>query len=335
MSQLTVLSAGPGVTVQDAGRPGHLATGLSRGGAADPLALAEGAALLSQPPDTAAIEMAAMGGTFRADRDLRIALTGAPMQATVDGERLAWNASHLLEAGKTLALGGVTQGAYGYLHIGGGVATEPVLGSRATHLAAGLGAALRKGDTLPLGQDRGGETGMMLDVADRVSGGTVRVVPSMQTDRFAPADLQRFEDTPFTRDPRGNRMGVKMQFEGDPFAAQDQLVILSEIIVPGDIQATGDGAPFVLLSECQTTGGYPRIATVIPADLPRIAQAGPGATIRFAFVTREQALAAHRAHVAHLAKLPRAPRPRIRNPHDIPDLLSYQMIGGVTAGDET
>ncbi|WP_425051488.1 biotin-dependent carboxyltransferase family protein [Psychromarinibacter sp. S121] len=335
MSRLTVISAGPGVTVQDMGRPGHLATGLSRGGAADPLALAEGAALLGQLPETAAIEMAGMGGVFTADRDLRIALTGAPMQATVDGERLHWNTSHHLKAGQHLAIGGAERGAYGYLHIGGGIATEPVLGSRAAHLAAGLGAGLTEGDTLPLGQDRAGETGLTLDVADRFSGGTVRVIPSMQTDQFAPGDLRRFEETAFSRDPRGNRMGVKMRFDGAPFAAQDQLVILSEIIVPGDIQATGDGAPFVLLSECQTTGGYPRIATVIPADLPRIAQAGPGAPVRFVFVSRAQALAAHRAHADHIARLPRAPRPRIRNPHDIPDLLSYQLIGGVTAGDET
>ena len=134
---------------------------------------------------------------------------------------------------------------------------------------------------------------MTLDIADRFTGGTVRIVPSVQTARFAPEDLQRFETTDFTRDVRGNRMGVRLTFDGAPFAAQDQLSILSEIIVPGDIQATGDGTPFVLLNECQTTGGYPRIATVLPCDLNLIAQARPGDTIRFRFVTRAEALAAH------------------------------------------
>ncbi|MDF0601014.1 biotin-dependent carboxyltransferase family protein [Psychromarinibacter sp. C21-152] len=331
---LTIHSAGPGLTVQDTGRPGHLGQGLSRGGAADPLALAEGAALLGQPPDTAAVEMAGMGGVVSADTDIRIALTGAPMQATLNGERLTWNASHTLPAGARLAIGGARQGTYGYLHLGGGIATEPVLGARSAHLAAGLGRALAEGDTLPLGPDHAGETGQTLDIADRFSGGTVRVIPSMQTDRFAPDDLKRFEDTEFTRDPRGNRMGVKMRFDGAPFAAQDQLHILSEIIVPGDIQATGDGAPFVLLSECQTTGGYPRIATVIPPDLPRVAQARAGDTIRFAFVTRDEALAALRDHANRLAQLPKSTRPLVRNPHDIPDLLGYQLIGGVTTGRE-
>lgn len=331
---LTIHSAGPGLTVQDTGRPGHLGHGLSRGGAADPLALAEGAALLGQPPDTACIEMAGMGGVVSADTDTRIALTGAPMQATLNGEALAWHASHLLPAGAHLAIGGARSGTYGYLHLGGGIATEPLLGSRSAHLAAGLGRALAEGDTLPLGADHAGETGQTLDVADRFSGGTVRVVPSMQTDRFSDDDLKRFEDTEFTRDPRGNRMGMKMRFDGAPFAAADQLHILSEIIVPGDIQATGDGAPFVLLSECQTTGGYPRLATVIPPDLPRVAQARPGAAIRFTFISRDQALAALREHANHLKQLPKAPRPLIRNPHDIPDLLGYQLIGGVTTGTE-
>ncbi len=331
---LTIHSAGPGVTVQDMGRPGHLATGLSRGGAADILALHEGAALLGQPPDSAALEMAGMGGVFSADTDIRIALTGAPMQATLNGEALAWNASHALPAGANLAISGATRGTYGYLHVGGGIATQPVLGARSAHLAAGIGAALAAGDTLPLGADKPGPVGRTLDIADRFSGGTVRIVPSVQTSRFAPGDLDRFEQTDFARDARGNRVGVKMRFDGAPFAARGQLAILSEIIVPGDIQATGDGAPYVLLCECQTTGGYPRIATVIAPDLPRVAQARPGDALRFAFIDRDAGLAALRTHAQHLAGLPRAVRALVRNPHDIPDLLSYQLIGGVTAGDE-
>jgi allophanate hydrolase len=336
VSALTVEAAGPGLTVQDLGRPGHLGHGLSQGGAADPLALAEGAALLGQPVACAALEMAGMGGRFTVEADTCIALTGAPMTATLEGAALAWNASHLLPAGAVLAIGGARRGAYGYLHLGGGIDTEPVLGARGAHLAAGIGRLLRDGDRLPLGRDGNGKgrTGLTLQVPDRFSGGTVRVVPSVQTGRFAREDLDRFEATAFTRDPRGNRMGVKMRFDGAPFAARGQLNILSEIIVPGDIQATGDGAPYVLLAECQTTGGYPRIATVLPADLPLVAQAGPGAALRFAFVTRDAALAAETRARAHLKDLPRQVTPLIRDPHDIPDLLSYQLIGGVTAGEE-
>lgn len=329
---LTVLDCGPGVTVQDLGHPGHLASGLSRGGAIDPLALAEGAALLGQDPSLAAIEMAGFGGRFVADADTRIALTGAPMQAGLEGAALEWNTSHWLPAGATLSIGGARQGSYGYLHIGGGIATAPVLGARSTHLAAGIGAALSAGTVLPIGADGSAETGLVLPEPDRFGGGTLRVVRTVQSALFSAVDLQRFENTPFTRDPRGNRMGVRMAFDGAPFAAQDQLNILSDIIVPGDVQATGDGAPFVLMCECQTTGGYPRLATVIPPDLPRIAQTQPGDPIRFRFVSRANALEAMRADAAARAALPAAVAPRLRNPHDIPDLLSYQLIGGVTAG---
>ena len=124
----------------------------------------------------------------------------------------------------------------------------------------------------------------------RFDGGVLRVLPSIQTERFEADTKQRFEATTFTRDARANRRGVRMDQSGDGFFASDQLSILSEVIAIGDIQITGDGAPFVLLCECQTTGGYPRIGTVIPADLPRVAQAPAGAEIRFEFITLEQAI---------------------------------------------
>ncbi|MEL6800841.1 MAG: urea amidolyase, partial [Pseudomonadota bacterium] len=137
---LVVKQAGPGALVQDLGRPGFLTFGLSRGGAADRQALFEAAALLGQDPECAALEMAAMGGQFEATEDLRIALTGAPMRATLDGARLAWNASHLMPAGATLAIGPAERGVYGYLSLGGGLATDMQLGARGAHLAGGLGA---------------------------------------------------------------------------------------------------------------------------------------------------------------------------------------------------
>ena len=331
---LTVLSVGPGVTVQDLGRSGTLAYGLSRGGAADRLALHEGAALLGQDPSLAALEMAGTGGTFRAGADLRIALTGAPMRATMDGQPLAWNASHALPGGAELTIGPVTAGSYGYLHLGGGVHGPCTLGARAVHLAAGLGRPVEAGDEIPAGPDRGGEVGLTLDVEDRFDGGTLRLLPSVQTDLFPPEERARFEGAVFERDARGNRMGVRLVPDGDRFASPAGLSVLSEVIVPGDVQITGDGTPFVLLPECQTTGGYPRIGTVLPCDLPRIAQAPVGARLRFRFIDREEGRAAERRAAADRAGLRTSVRPLIRRPEDIPDLLSYQLIGGVTAGEE-
>ncbi|MGX0903861.1 biotin-dependent carboxylase-like uncharacterized protein [Roseovarius sp. MBR-79] len=331
---LIVHQAGPGVTVQDLGRPGYLAYGLSRGGAADRLAIFEGAALLGQDPALAALEMAGMGGTFTASEDMRIALTGAPMRASIDGAPLTWNASHLLPAGARLTIGPATAGVYGYLHVGGGIATPDILGARSAHLAAGIGRALKADDTLPIGPDRGQETGLVLDPEDRFSGGEVRVVAGYQTPMFPEDEVTRFECTRFTRDARGNRMGVRLAPDGAGFAARAGLTVLSEAIVPGDIQITGDGAPFVLMAECQTTGGYPRIGAVLPCDLPRVAQAAPGTALRLRFVPPDEALAAERRAAEARKTLRRRITPLVRDPHDIRDLLSYQLISGAIAGNE-
>jgi allophanate hydrolase len=329
---LLIHRAGPALTVQDGGRPGMLALGLSRGGAADRLALAEGAALLGQGADLAAIEMAGMGGLFEALGDLRIALTGAPMRASLDGAPLVWGASHPVRAGQMLDIGPVTAGVYGYLHLGGGVATAPVLGARGAHLAAGIGAVLAPGDRLATGPDPGGETGLALPAHDRFGGGVIRAVAGPQTPMFSEADIARFQATEFARDARGNRMGVKLTATGAGFHSRAGLSILSEIVVPGDIQITGDGWPVVLLAECQTTGGYPRIGTVLPCDLALVAQAPAGARLRVRFVDRDAALGAEQAAAKARAALGRGLRRLVRDPRDIRDLLSYQLISGVTAG---
>ncbi len=331
---LIVHRAGPGLTVQDLGRPGYLAFGLSRGGAADRLALAEGAALLGQSQDHALLEMAGVGGQFEATEDMRFALTGAPMRASIDGTRIAWNASHLLPKGARLEIGAADTGNYGYLHLGGGLATAPVLTAQGAHLAAGIGLVIQSGDRFAVGPDGRGETGLKLDTEDRFGGGTVRIVPSLQTGFFTSEELTRFEATTFRRDARGNRMGVRLVQDDEGFHSEAGLSVLSEVIVPGDIQITGDGSPFVLLNECQTTGGYPRIGSVLPVDLPRVAQAGPGETLRFSFVSLEEAVSIQ----AHAREFQNSLRNRlahlVRDPATIADLLSYQLISGVTAGDD-
>ena len=335
MTALHVLSAGPGVTLQDRGRPGWLAHGLSRGGAADLLALAEGAALLGQGADCAALEMAGFGGVFEAASDMVVALTGAPMRATTGGGRLRWNATHLLRAGERLEIGGAEAGVYGYLHVAGGFRGPEVMGSRSAHLTAGIGAAVAAGDRLPVGAAATARAGLAIDVADRFRGGTARLVASAQTVLFGVAERARFEATEFTRDARANRQGVRLAHDGAPFRAEGQLSILSEIIVPGDVQMTGEGTPYVLLPECQTMGGYPRIGTVVPDDLPLVAQAGPGARLRFRFVALDEALADwRRARAGEAARLAAAVRPLVRDPAAMADLLSCQLVGGVTAGDD-
>jgi len=325
-----ILQAGPAMSVQDKGRPGYRAQGLTVAGAMDATALAQGAALLGQSGALAAIEMAGSGGTFKATQDIRIALTGAVMNATVDGVAISWNASHQLPAGATLTIGGARLGTYGYLHLGGGVDTPVVMGSRACHLRAGVGRLLATGDTLPVGADTGGsDVSMTLPTENYFGGGVARIVASMQTTDFTQDTRSRFTKTTFRRDPRANRMGVRMDFDGDGFATDDALSIVSEVVVPGDIQIAGDGAPFVLMFECQTTGGYPRIGTVIPCDLPRVAQAPAGAPLRFEFIDLGTARDLHARHLSALKTLPGRVTPLVRDPANIRDLLGYQLVGGV------
>ena len=329
MRGLRVHQVGPGVAVQDLGRPGYLAKGLTRGGAADLLAVQEGAALLAQSPDCAVLEMVGTGGTFEATEDMVIALTGAAMTASIDGSAVAWNASHALPAGVPLVIGPTRDGTYGYLHVSGGFMTEPVLGARATHQSTGLGALVAQGDVLPVGTGAA-QPGMTLPRDARFAGGLVRIVPSMQTEDFSVDTRRRFENTVFQRDPRANRQGVRMDSD-QGFSNPDQLSVVSEVIVPGDIQIAGDGAPFVLLAESQTTGGYPRIGTVLPCDLPRVAQAPAGVELRFSFVTLDEGIAAQARANAAWGGLRKAVTPLVRNPAEMQDLLSYQLVGGVVS----
>jgi allophanate hydrolase len=203
------------------------------------------------------------------------------------------------------------------------------------HLVAGIGTPLTARDIIDRGREASDQsTGRILDVSDRTKGGLVRVVASAQTQLFAAPDLDRFAQTAFTRDTVGNRQGVRLAFEGQPFAAQNQLSILSEVIAPGDLQLTGDGRPYALLPDCQTTGGYPRIATIVPEDMPRIAQAAPGTGLSFQFVDLDDAIQSHRKTMAEWQNLAGKTRALVRDPAEMKDLLAYQLISGVTSGSE-
>ena len=327
---LHIEKAGPGLSVQDLGRPGHLATGLSCGGAADRLALFEAAALLGAKQVLAGIEMAGMGGQFGVTAATRFALTGAPMAAQLDGTPIAWHASHVIWPGQVLTIGGAKTGIYGYLTPAGGMATQLLLGSRASHLAVGIGSALKAGDRLPIGADPNQDAAASkITVADRFCGGSVRLMPGPQTALFSDDTLEAFFATTFTRSPIGNRQGAR--FECDRQFSATTTSLASELILPGDIQLTGDGVPYVLLAECQTTGGYPRIGSVIGADLAKIAQTPPGATLRFERLTLPGADQLYRPEAGLIATLARTVSPLVRDPHDIADLLSYQLISGAIA----
>lgn len=332
---LHVLRAGPLSTVQDQGRPGRIGDGLSPGGAMDRLALLEAAALLGLERASETIEMAGMGGRFRSDAPLRFALTGARMDARIDGVALRWNATHCLRPGEVLDIRGTLAGNYGYMTPAAGILTDPVLDSRAAHLSVGLGRRLQDGDQLPLGHDPDPDRApCALDVTDRLSGGLLRLMPGPQTDMFTADTRTRFAEMVFTRAARSSRTGAPLDHDGAHFAPRTTTSPVSDFITAGDVQITGDGRPFIMMAECQTVGGYPRIGTIIAEDMPRAVQAAAGAALRFAWITSAQADAENIPQTAQLRALASRVQPLLRDPADIPDLLSYQLIGGATAGHD-
>jgi allophanate hydrolase len=303
--------------------------GLTQGGASDPVALYEGAALLGQQPSCSVLEMAGMGGMFEATTDIRIAFSGAVMDVKIDDTLVQWNASHLLPKGSILTIGAARCGNFGYLHVGGGFATQSYLGTQGCHLSAGLGRLVERGDVLPLGCDSGCQTGFCLVPEPRFDGGKIRFVRSMQSDKFEDSTVTRFTETEFRRDPRGNRQGIRMDFEGEGFQADGQLNIVSEVTIAGDIQITGDGTPFILMHECQTTGGYPRIGTILPCDLNKVSQAPIGNFFKFELLGLEEGAAIQARANAILSGLRKSIKPLIRDVSKIQNLLSYQLISGV------
>lgn len=338
MSALTLRAVSGLLSVQDMGRPGHLARGLSRGGAMDRLALIEAAALLASPAPLPAIEMAGAGGSFHAEAPLWLALTGAPMRATLDGRPVPWHATLLLKPGEVLTIGPAEQGILGYLTPAGGIAGPDWLGSRAAHLNIGIGAPLAAGAMLRCGPDPAPQRSpRLIRPLPRFSGGTLRLIDGPQTALFAPEERAAFLAATFRRAARSNRQAIALDGPR-PFRAEGALRLAgglaSDVIGPGDVQMAGDGVPTVLMAECQTIGGYPRIGTVMPDDLPRLAQTPPGAALRFQHLTLAEARAAHRPEDILLRDARGRTEPLIRDPSTMPDLLAYSLISGVVRGDE-
>ena len=323
--QVIVERAGPAVSVQDMGRTGSLGIGLSRGGAADRMAYLQGLALLDLPLGVASIECAGLGGRFRFEAPTRFALTGAAMRATLDGAPLETQANHLAQAESVLEISAVVTGVYAYLTLAGGIETKVDFGGRGYHSIGGFGGPVKNGDRLPLGEDRALDAPPLRLPATQESG-PIRVMPGPQTGLFSENVRGVFTSTTFTRSARSNRQGVRLDHDGPGFVTGEQLNQVSDFISEGDVQMTGDGAPYVLLADCQTIGGYPRIGTVLPGDLHRVAQAMQGDSLQFTFVTLAEAEKLWVSDEARLAALKQSVVPRVRDPHEMSDLLSYELI---------
>jgi 5-oxoprolinase (ATP-hydrolysing) subunit C len=330
---LRVLAPGPLTTVQDGGRSGWLRFGVPPSGALDPRALAVANLLVGNRPDEGALEMTLVGGRFAAEGDrVRIAIAGADMPLAIDGVAASRERSHTLAPGAVLRIGAAKDGARAYLAVGGGFAAAPVFGSVATHVRSGIGGlegrALRQGDTLPLAGTA--PTGPELRLAGDAAPvhPRLRIVPGPQDEYFTKDALAALLDGEYTITAQSDRMGMRLA--GKPLAHAKGFNIVSDAIAPGSIQVPGGGQPIILLADRQTTGGYPKIATVISADLPALGQMRPGDRVRFEAVGLDAAREARRALKAWLDALPARIAPV--GALDSEMLLDANLISGVTDG---
>ncbi|MFP4391966.1 MAG: biotin-dependent carboxyltransferase family protein [Desulfohalobiaceae bacterium] len=290
-----VLDPGPLSTVQDLGRFGFQSLGVPISGALDPYSAQVANLLAGNTPDAAVLEMTIRGCTLAVLQQTRVALTGA--QALVrqnSTDRSLWSA-FTAEPGDVLRISQVSQGCRIYLAVNGGFDLPLVMGSRSTYVQAALGGlqgrALQKGDFLPAGsswtqpsQDFIPEK-FLPSLAPEISLGCV---PGPQEQHFQKQGQALYESS-YTVTQRADRRGVRLKGPELAHTHDSPGGIVSEPILPGNIQVPGDGQPIVLLNE-QTVGGYPKIATVQSSDLHKLGQAIPGDTIFFYRITPEQAL---------------------------------------------
>ena len=332
MTELVIQACGPGTTIQDQGRFGWQKYGLGPAGAMDRQAQAVANALVGNGAGDAVIELALAGARFLVEGgSCRIAVAGAAMPLKIDGAVIAPLMAVTVQAGQVIDIGTARSGQFGYLAVAGGFALQPVLGSLALHMKAAVGGldgrAFRAGDRLPLLLAAPTGPDFAAKQAIDVHSGPIRVMLGPQDDHFTTDGLATFLSAEYTISLNADRMGIRLtgpKIEHGPKGYN----IVSDGIATGAIQVPGNGEPIILLADRQTTGGYPKIANVITADLGRLAQLRPGDSVRFANVTRDDAIALLRAQLAAHEQLRASLRPVGTADLDSTRLLSLNLVDG-------
>jgi biotin-dependent carboxylase-like uncharacterized protein len=298
MSTITITRISPGSTIQDAGRPGCLKYGMSRSGPMDEGAFAKTGALLAGKAGAAAIEFTMAG--------LEFSFAGPPAEMAIAGPGFAFAINDIeqdhgepvtLSDGDRLLIGPSAIGVYGYLRFARELDVPLVLGSRSTNLVTGLGGfsgrALKAGDKIGLAPAEPVASPPLPGVAASAwvgndtgaDDGPLRIISGLHAGLLGPALWHRFCSAQFFVSSAMDRMGIRLSDPGGALSERTALSLVSDAVVPGDIQILGDGQAVILMRDHQPTGGYPRIATVISADLDRLAQLPPGVSVRFEPVT--------------------------------------------------
>jgi biotin-dependent carboxylase-like uncharacterized protein len=337
---LRVLSPGLSTTVQDLGRPGHQWLGVPVSGALDLVSLRGANALVGNAADMGALEVLYLGPTLAVEADsVRMSFVGADAIIEVlagtdaaPGMRVETMRSIALHRGAVVRIGRLARSSVLYVAVEGGFAIEPVLGSVSTYIRGNLGGwhgrALIEGDRLPLcrmsasNRDDCCLQGVELPVPARL-----RVIEGPQSDYFSRPQIEAFFAGEFTVGTGSDRMGMRLT--GPKVEHSRSFDIVSDGIAPGSIQIAGNGQPIVLLADRQTTGGYPKIATVISADLPALGRVPIGAKIRFERVELPEAEALRRKFLAEIDRMPTRIMPLRPGLQAAPNLLDLNLISGV------
>jgi biotin-dependent carboxylase-like uncharacterized protein len=339
---LKVINPGLHTTVQDLGRLGYQALGVPVSGALDPVALRLGNAIVGNPAGAAAFEVLWNGPRIEVVADtVRVAVAGCNATLAIgDGSRIvpAWQ-SVTLPRGEVLQVDVGPQSVCAYLAVEGGIAVPSVLGSASTYARAALGGfegrALQRGDIVRLAMDNAGkrEERRLPSPPAAASDQLIRVVLGPQQDHFTDEAIATLLDAEFRISKSADRMGMRL--DGPLLRHRRGWDIVSDAIATGAVQVPGSGQPILLLADHQTTGGYPKIATVISADLALVGRRRPGDMIRFAAVSIEEAEQIGRDEERRLAALVTSYE-AISNEGgvDLASLYAGNLISGVVTATE-
>lgn len=287
-----VLKPGLQTTVQDLGRYGFQQYGMSPSGAMDTYSMQMANLLTGNPLGEAVLEAVMIGPGLEALTNVSIAICGGNLEPKVNGQEVFMWKSFILKKGDILSFGEVKSGGRAYISFAGGIDVPLVLGSKSTFLNGCLGGL--NGRTLEAGDIVHGEPAVWKNrflhssfIPEYKKQITIRVTLGPHIEKFTQSAIDLFLASEYKVSSKSNRMGYRL--EGPKLEHKEGADIISDAIPPGGIQVPASGEPIILLAERQTTGGYPRIGTVISVDLPVLAQALPGTVIDFKEVSIEEA----------------------------------------------
>lgn len=295
---ISILRPAPHSAVQDLGRKRHRAFGVPESGALDWYALSTANALVGNPPGAAAIECSLGGISIRFNESAMVAVTGAAVNASVSGKTIAAECAIEAHAGDELEIHGIISGRFYYISVRGGIDVPELMGSRSTYLPGAFGGwkgrRLERGDTIPVAEPRSLMRARSFRGKSRRTRDhdAVRVIRCAQTSLFAPDLWNRFIQSSYRVTTASDRTGYRLD---GPLLKHDFAELPSEGACVGSVQVPPDGQPILLMADCPTVGGYPKIAVIITADLPFVAQRNAGESLSFTEATLDEATEALRA----------------------------------------